>query len=202
MTAQHPIPKAIVDLALNQNILVWPIAPGEALRLCAIARGCGPDWEPIGYHREAFLRGAWVRHDPHSGMPLAVGRRALSSGASCYYAVVDDAILETDERRQLLFADRTRAMRAASLWAASMSLQDLCAVIAAILTKPADAIDDRDVAAFDTAMKTCRAAARAAAEDWPQPIEVPISLSQPLTAKAQEIIAELTREVRSAPRLN
>lgn len=60
------------------------------------------------------------------------------------------------------------------------------------MSKPANDIDDRDVGAFDEAVRALRGAIQITAINWPnRPIEVPMSLRQPLTTKGRRTIAEL-----------
>src|SRR5437868_5529967 len=130
------VPQAIVELALQGAVLAVPQLPDmSAQRLTEVAFGQGDlTWAPIRRllaTRDPWLRNTWVRYD--GGQALAVGKlQALDRAAGVYWVALDGAALREGER-VLLFGDRQRAMRAATLAAASRCMQNLCTAIASIL---------------------------------------------------------------------
>jgi len=191
------LPKEIHALAIGRRIPTEPFFPKVAAELCRLAgRQCGPDrdWWPIRRYfptRDAQQRGAYLRYA--GGQSFAVGRlRRLGASTSVYYVAIDGEVLQ-HQGRPVLFLSPGRAMRAATLAATSTCLQRLCDVIGSVLAKPVSDIDDRDVGAFDEAVRALRGAIQITAIDWPnRPIEVPMSLRQPLTTKGPRTIVELT----------
>jgi hypothetical protein len=116
-----------------------------------------------------------------------------------YWVALDGAALR-QQGRALLFGDRQRAMRAATLAAASRCMQQLCTAIASILAKRAENISEDDLPGFDRAMVGFRGAVHLAAADWGgRPIAVPITLEENLTPKARAICNELIDVALNTP---
>src|SRR5689334_21008334 len=149
-----PLPREIRELAIGRPVPCALPTLSSARELCQSALDSGGRfWSPPPRRlcrHNAYLRGAWLRHD--AGQALAIGRApCLDRATPAWFVVVNGELLQHDGEI-LLFEERKEAERAASLAAASMCLQHLCAVIASILTKPTNDIDEQDVAAFNTAL--------------------------------------------------
>jgi hypothetical protein len=194
-------PSEILELALRGAVLAVPQLPEQsAHRLTEVAFGQGGQtWEPIRRllsTRDVWLRNVWIRYA--DGQALAVGKlQALDRAAGVYWVALDGAPLEY-LGRVLLFGDRQRAMRAATLAAASRCAQRLCGVIAALLCK--DDVEEDELPAFDRAMAGFRGAVHLAAADWGvRPIAVPISLEENLTPKGLEVVAEILAVALNPP---
>src|SRR4051812_18334201 len=114
-----PLPREVLELALDRA--VPSVSPDLAARqLCDLAERQGDaSWRPIGYlaGRDPLLRGAWIRHDWRSGAaPIAIGTvKRVGAKAPAYFVALDGEALR--DGRVLLFADRRRAARAATLGA-------------------------------------------------------------------------------------
>jgi hypothetical protein len=195
------LPREVIALALDGAVLAAPSAPGaSAHRLTEVAFGQGgPTWKPLRRllsTRDIWLRNTWVRYD--GGQPLAVGKlQCLDRAAGVYWVALDGAALR-DGERVLLFGDRQRAMRAATLAAASRCAQRLCGVIAALLCK--DDVEEDELPPLDAAMGRLRGALHLAQEDWPaRSIQIPITLEENLTPKGLEIVAELVNVALNTP---
>jgi hypothetical protein len=186
-----PLPREIRELAIGRAMPSALPSPSSARELCqsAIDSG-GRFWSQPPRRlcrRNAYLRGAWLRHD--AGQALALGRAPCLDRAPAWFAATNGVLLQ-HAGQILLFAERVEAERAATLAAAGLSLQHLCAFIASILNKPTDDIDAQDVAAFNTALTQYRGAIKLAGQDWPgQPIAFPVIAK--VGAKGRKIIAGL-----------
>ena len=195
MSAQQhavPLPQEVVALALPRAMPSALPSPSSARELCQSALDSGGRFWSQPPRRlcrhNADLRGAWLRHD--AGQALAIGRAPCLDRASPAYFVVVNGELLQHAGETLLFAERVEAERAATLAAAGLSLQHLCAVIASILTKPTNNIDEEDVGHYDAALAQYQGAVRIAVQDWPgQPIAFPINANVGPTGR--KIIAGL-----------